>query len=68
MIISVLCFIYLWSIYLKGLLGSMKDILCKMLSIELRSQLAVILYLLGRLAVSRDSFGYLTLAEEGKCN
>lgn len=46
----------------------MKDILCKMLSIELRSQLAVILYLLGRLAVSRDSFGYLTLAEEGKCN
>lgn len=55
MIISVFCFICLWSICLKGLLGSIRGILCKMLSLELSFQLGVILYPTGHLGMSRDS-------------
>lgn len=66
MIFSVLCLIYLWSICLKGLLRNTKDILCKMLSIELST--GVILYLLGHLAVSGDSFRCHNVVEEMKCD
>lgn len=52
MIICVLHFVYLWPVYLKGILGDTENILREMLSVELNFDLGVTAYPMGHWAVS----------------